>query len=82
MAEQPPNAPAVMLPNEPLAPPKPESIENPASPSSFLGLNHASLSPRSDPKSVSIAPLADTISPLMLGRQKSVEEIALWSGRP
>ncbi|KAK3075414.1 hypothetical protein LTR53_001274 [Teratosphaeriaceae sp. CCFEE 6253] len=47
-----------------------------ASPSSYLGLNYAA-SPRMTPKSVSIAPEAELISPLVLGRQKPVDSLDL-----
>ncbi|KAM0713488.1 hypothetical protein Q7P37_010450 [Cladosporium fusiforme] len=51
------------------APPPPADC---ASPSSYLGLNYAaaSSSPKATPKTVSIAPNAETISPLVLGKQK------------
>ncbi|KXL44749.1 MAG: hypothetical protein FE78DRAFT_420283 [Acidomyces sp. 'richmondensis'] len=42
-----------------------------SSPSSFLGLNYT-VSPRASPKSVSIAPQPEVISPLILGSHKSV----------
>ncbi|GAB7349742.1 hypothetical protein MBLNU459_g0475t1 [Dothideomycetes sp. NU459] len=47
-----------------------------ASPSSLLGFG-ISQSPKSTPKSVSIAPRAETISPLMLGKEKEVEDLDL-----
>ncbi|PPJ56053.1 hypothetical protein CBER1_03362 [Cercospora berteroae] len=46
-----------------------------ASPSSYLGLNQGAVSPRSPRKSVTIAEHPATISPLILGNQKSVEDL-------
>ncbi|QIW96212.1 hypothetical protein AMS68_001730 [Peltaster fructicola] len=54
---------------------KPESRDC-ASPSSYLGLSY-SVSPKATPKSVSIAPDAEVVSPLFLGRKKSVEGFQL-----
>ncbi|RMY88655.1 hypothetical protein D0862_10394 [Hortaea werneckii] len=70
------------MPNDENASPKPNSIlkqQDPqgcASPSSILGIKHT-MSPRSTPKSVSIAPQSEGISPLMLGRQKSQDAFDL-----
>ncbi|KAL1296745.1 hypothetical protein AAFC00_000215 [Neodothiora populina] len=50
--------------------------DEPISPSNLLGVNHA-ISPRATPKSVSIAPHAETISPLILGAGKDVDELQL-----
>ncbi|KAI5367914.1 Putative choline kinase, protein kinase-like domain superfamily [Septoria linicola] len=60
---------------------KHDSAQN-ASPSSYLGLNVAGVSPRFTPKSVTIAPHAETISPLILGKQKSVEDLRLGNDSP
>ncbi|KAF2161208.1 hypothetical protein M409DRAFT_69840 [Zasmidium cellare ATCC 36951] len=54
---------------------KPDSTES-ASPSSYLGLNYA-VSPRSTPKSVSISRHTETISPLILGQQKEVDDFSI-----
>ncbi|CAK3803798.1 Choline kinase [Lecanosticta acicola] len=54
--------------------------EDCASPSSYLGISQA-ISPKSTPKSVSIAPYAETISPLILGQQKPVDELQLGNER-
>ena len=51
-----------------------------ASPSSILGLNYAG-SPKAEGKSVSIAPNAETISPLVLGRQKPTDDFSLEGER-
>jgi len=51
-----------------------------ASPSSILGLNYAG-SPKTEGKSVSIAPNAETISPLVLGRQKPTDDFSLEGER-
>ncbi|KAK4505779.1 hypothetical protein PRZ48_003744 [Zasmidium cellare] len=54
---------------------KPDPTES-ASPSSYLGLNQA-VSPRSTPKSVSISRHTETISPLILGQQKDVDDFSI-----
>ncbi|KAI7178237.1 hypothetical protein KC316_g9434, partial [Hortaea werneckii] len=70
------------MPNDENASPKPNSIlkqQDPqgcASPSSILGIKHT-VSPRSTPKSVSIAPQGEGISPLMLARRKSQDTFDL-----
>ncbi|KAI7121288.1 hypothetical protein KC352_g32946, partial [Hortaea werneckii] len=70
------------MPNDENASPKPNGIlkqQDPqgcASPSSILGIKHT-MSPRSTPKSVSIAPQSEGISPLMLARQKSQDPFDL-----
>ncbi|KAK5166676.1 uncharacterized protein LTR77_008220 [Saxophila tyrrhenica] len=51
-----------------------------ASPSSYLGMN-TQYSPKATPKSVSIDPKTEVISPLMIGNQKDVEDLKLDSGR-
>jgi len=47
-----------------------------ASPSSLLGMSQG-MSPRSTPKSLSFAPQAEVISPLMLGNMKDVDDLDL-----
>ena len=51
-----------------------------ASPSSYLGLSYPA-SPKTEGKSVSIAPNAETISPLVLGRQKPTDDFSLEGER-
>ncbi|KAL1587699.1 hypothetical protein WHR41_03503 [Cladosporium halotolerans] len=51
-----------------------------ASPSSYLGLNYSG-SPKATPKTVSIDPYAETISPLVLGKQKPLDEFSLEGER-
>ncbi|KAI5195367.1 kinase-like protein [Aureobasidium subglaciale] len=46
------------------------------SPSTLLNIRHAQ-SPREGPKSVSIDPYAETISPMMLGKEKDVDDLEL-----
>ncbi|WPH03502.1 choline kinase [Acrodontium crateriforme] len=58
---------------------KQESQEN-TSPTSYFATSYA-VSPRATPKSVSISNQTEVISPLMLGKEKNVDELNLDSGR-
>ncbi|KAK3670963.1 hypothetical protein LTR78_009079 [Recurvomyces mirabilis] len=58
-----------------------ELDETCASPSSLLGLSYT-LSPRSTPKSVSISTQRELVSPLILGKQKSVEDLDFAHDKP
>ncbi|KAJ9629519.1 hypothetical protein H2203_001893 [Taxawa tesnikishii (nom. ined.)] len=64
----------------PPPPPPPSILKTDAyeavSPSTLLGIDQVA-SPRSAPKTVSIAPHAEHVSPLVLGNQKEVEDLDL-----
>ncbi|KXT12587.1 hypothetical protein AC579_2106 [Pseudocercospora musae] len=68
---------ATMPHSEQPSPDKNDSAQA-ASPSSHLGLDR-SVSPRSTPKSVSISRRTETISPLILAQQKSIDDFHICS---